>query len=191
LIIADDDTIDARQVTPYVIAHGLSHVSRFGGQTVLPYSVGEHSVRLHDWADRNQEPAPVRFALLLHDAPECLGVGDVQRYIKRRYAASLRVFDDALCTTLFRQFWPTWWGDAAPGRGDATMEHLHDRVRQYDAPQGAFEAKCFGFDHDEKELLLPLGWNGPWVIDALNTPDFWSPRKTRDEWLARFEECLE
>lgn len=59
------------------IAHGLSNICRFNGQSIKFYSVAEHSVHISNHV-------PLEYALwgLLHDAPEAY-ISDVPRPIKK------------------------------------------------------------------------------------------------------------
>ena len=66
------------------IAHGLSHVCRFGGQCRTFYSVAEHSVRMAEaitLSHENVDPKLVMLALL-HDATEAY-LGDIVRPLKQ------------------------------------------------------------------------------------------------------------
>jgi hypothetical protein len=168
-----DGRIDCSAVTPAPIAHGLAQVNRFGGQTRWPYAVGEHSVRLARWAHRNGESRFVCLALLIHDAPECLGVGDVQKFIKRAYAKRLRSFDRALTVSLWRHMVP----------GAPPWRDVEDKVHAYDGAIGAYEAKFFDFAHDASEFdVAPPG-----LEDDRNLPAHWSPRYARHQWLNEWE----
>ena len=60
------------------IAHALSQINRFGGHTVRPYSVAEHSVLGTVFVSQ-----PSRLAFLLHDAPKAY-IGDLIRPLKGR-----------------------------------------------------------------------------------------------------------
>ena len=65
------------------IANGLSRIYRWGGQTLRPISVLEHSLVVAALADRNAElPA------LLHDAHEYI-VGDISRPVEAALAQSI------------------------------------------------------------------------------------------------------
>ena len=62
------------------IAHGLSRVARWNGQTVgpWPFSVAQHCLLVEDLAGRLKDglETPWRLAALLHDAPEYV-IGDM------------------------------------------------------------------------------------------------------------------
>ena len=87
------------------IAHGLSFVARWNGQTIgeFPYSVAEHSLlveRLYS-AMNPKAPPKWRLAALLHDAPEYVigdmispvkaAVGDAYGDLERRLCAAVHV----------------------------------------------------------------------------------------------------
>lgn len=58
------------------IAHGLAHICRFGGHTQHYYSVAQHSILVMKLA-----PQHLKFAALMHDAPEAY-LGDVIKPLK-------------------------------------------------------------------------------------------------------------
>lgn len=67
------------------IAHALSHINRFCGHTVVPYSVANHSVLVAREVERaapNAEDRPLVRMALLHDAAEAF-VNDLASPIKR------------------------------------------------------------------------------------------------------------
>lgn len=58
------------------IAHGLSHICRFAGQTVKFYSVAEHCVHVSNIIGEGDQ-----YVGLMHDAPEAF-IGDVVKPLK-------------------------------------------------------------------------------------------------------------
>lgn len=58
------------------IAHGLAHITRFGGQAQNHITVAEHSLTVAALV-----PAPYKFAALLHDAAEAY-LGDIPKPLK-------------------------------------------------------------------------------------------------------------
>ena len=58
------------------IAHGLAHITRFGGQAQNHITVAEHSLTVASLV-----PAPYKFAALLHDAAEAY-LGDIPKPLK-------------------------------------------------------------------------------------------------------------
>lgn len=67
------------------IAHALSNVCRFNGHTRVPYSVGEHSVRVSNLIESWGGSKQVQLWGLLHDASEAY-VGDQSSPFKRTAA---------------------------------------------------------------------------------------------------------
>lgn len=80
------DEIDAED-----IAHALSMICRYGGQSRYFYSVAEHSVHVSEWVESVAGPYDALWALL-HDAPEAY-IGDMVRPIKR--LPQMQVYRDA------------------------------------------------------------------------------------------------
>jgi len=89
------------------IAHGLSFVARWNGQTVgdYPYSVAEHSVfveelftLLNPKIDRKW-----RLAALLHDAPEYV-IGDMISPVKTAVGPGYKDMDERLTAAIHQKF---------------------------------------------------------------------------------------
>jgi hypothetical protein len=180
LVLCEDGTIETT-VTPAAIAHGLAAVSRFGGQTRLPYSVGEHSVRL-SWllADQCSECDPaLQCAALIHDAPEAFGVGDVNTFIKRRYGLEgLRELD----RTMTVAFWDSLCRDRFGGLDWSDVEQpVHD----LDKWIGHYEARHFGF-YIPPELQFNPDKYRAWPI----IPEHWSHQCTKEIWLDQWANLM-
>lgn len=160
------DPIDVSQVRVEDIAYGLSFVTRFGGQAGQ-YSVAEHCVHLANyWLGTTSSVAKAVLrrgvrACLIHDAPESLGVGDVNRFIKRRYAQSLRDFDAELTEALWARF------------GVGSWDECHEAITPLDEQLGMLESDAFGFPFDREKC--------EWEYDF--TPDWWSPAEAEYRWL--------
>jgi 5'-deoxynucleotidase YfbR-like HD superfamily hydrolase len=89
------------------IAHGLSFVARWNGQTVgeFPYSVAEHSLlveRLHARLNP-RAPAKWRLAALLHDAPEYV-IGDMISPVKSAIGPGYDALDKRLAAAVHLRF---------------------------------------------------------------------------------------
>src|ERR1700721_1061916 len=161
------DPINIDQLTVEDIAYGLARVSRFGGQAGA-YSVAEHSVRLaRYWADDHSAARSGFLSAgigggLLHDAPEALGIGDVNSFIKTQYAIALRDLDSELTEAIWDRFSAGYKWCA-----------IHDGIKPYDTRLGTWEAQCFGFPHDASKL----------PSKKLPRPTIWSHRKAERLWL--------
>ncbi len=171
-----EGAVDVSAVTPLVLAHGLSNVTRFGGQTPSAYSVAEHSVRMHDWAKKDGQDKAVLRAILLHDAPECLGEGDHQRFVKRAFFGDgPHKYASMVCTALWDMHCPR---DRPPSLW--TWEGMHDVLQPYDENIGSLEARAFGFPHE------PI----PDWMDCSHAPDVpWSADVAKVLYLLRWEKC--
>lgn len=168
LDIYDDGCIDAFQVMPETLAYGLAHVTRFGGQAGA-FSVGEHSVNMVRLlkAQRLYPTKSMVRACLIHDAPECLGVGDTQRFVKRRFQSpKLTEFDHDLTLVLWQNLCP----DCDP------WHHLTCGLKNLDVTIGAIEARHFGFPHDARDLPY-------FRIPAEAQPRMLHPQQVVTEWM--------
>lgn len=139
-----DGCVDVSAVQPETLARGLAHVTRFGGQAGA-FSVGEHSVNMCRLLLAQGAPVGIHElrACLIHDAPECLGVGDTQRFVKRAYQSpGLTEFDRRLTEAL--------WSHLNPGAGPWSLYAAG--VKNTDRAIGSIEAQAFGFPFDPAEL---------------------------------------
>ncbi len=89
------------------IAHGLSFVARWNGQTVgdYAYSVAEHSLLVEQIYGLIQPKAPDkwRLAALLHDAPEYV-IGDMISPVKAAVGPEYGALDDRLTAAIHIRF---------------------------------------------------------------------------------------
>jgi len=89
------------------IAHGLSFVARWNGQTVgdYAYSVAEHSLLVEQIYGLIQPKASAkwRLAALLHDAPEYV-IGDMISPVKAAVGPDYGVLDDRLTAAIHIRF---------------------------------------------------------------------------------------
>lgn len=93
------------------LVHAMSQLPRWTGQTKLPYSVAEHSVRLRYLVDaRLKRDRTLNCACLLHDLPECLGINDLQSRIKSVLAPEIRELEEVVMQGLWDRFGPTHCG---------------------------------------------------------------------------------
>jgi len=159
------DAIDVSALTLEDVARGLSRIPRFGGQTEQPYSVARHSKILADWMRVKGRYSRDDLKLaLLHDAPEALGVNDIQHFIKQVYGLDLKALETRILRSLLPHF--KVFGVSA----DAPYVHAHDKRL------GAVEAAYFGWppdgfkaDRDDPDLPSPccadcdrLDWLAKW-----------------------------
>ena len=86
------------------IAHGLSFVARWNGQTHgdWPYSVAEHSLLVEELYDGPEEPR-WRLAALLHDAPEYV-IGDMISPVKAAVGPGYAEMDARLAEAIHLRF---------------------------------------------------------------------------------------
>lgn len=89
------------------IAHGLSFVARWNGQTVgdFAYSVAEHSLLVESlYSSLNPDaPARWRLAALLHDAPEYV-IGDMISPVKAAVGPAYDELDSRLSAAIHVRF---------------------------------------------------------------------------------------
>ncbi|MHA3979901.1 YfbR-like 5'-deoxynucleotidase [Halovulum sp. GXIMD14794] len=89
------------------IAHGLSFVARWNGQTRgdFPYSVAEHSLLVERLVVliAPKTPAHWRLAALLHDAPEYV-IGDMISPVKAAVGPSYKAMDARLAEAVHMRF---------------------------------------------------------------------------------------
>ena len=89
------------------IAHGLSFVARWNGQTLgdFAYSVAEHSLLVERLYARLNPRAPAkwRLAALLHDAPEYV-IGDMISPVKNAVGPGYDVLDARLAAAVHIRF---------------------------------------------------------------------------------------
>ena len=114
------------------IAHGLSFVARWNGQTNgdFPYSVAEHSLlveRIFSELNPNSN-SEARLAALLHDAPEYV-LGDLISPVKAAVGYGYENLDDKLTAAIHRRFGlPTkGGGNAKKVRNDTSLQEDLDK----------------------------------------------------------------
>ncbi len=89
------------------IAHGLSRVARWNGQTSgeWSFSVAQHSLLVEDLVGRFKPgtPQPARLAALLHDAPEYV-IGDLITPFKAAVGFDYKDLEDRLMRAIHLRF---------------------------------------------------------------------------------------
>ena len=173
-------------VPPETIAHGLSGVGRFGGQTdPTPYTVGEHSVRLAWLLDDWGYGEPFQAAALLHDAPECFGVGDLNSFIKRALGLDrLKHLDTAIAEAL-------WVSLGCEAKYRMTWSAVEPVIDPFDKWLGHHEAQHFSFYVPPEAKFDPAKFRIPGRSQTALRCDGWSPRWAKTEWLLSWSHLME
>lgn len=164
------------------IAHGLSFVARWNGQTVgdYPYSVAEHSVfveelftRLNPRIDRKW-----RLAALLHDAPEYV-IGDMISPVKETVGPNYGELDERLMTAINLRF----------GLPAKTPDVIKKQIKRADKLSAWLEAiQIAGFSSEEADKLF-----GKPVLSDLpkRTLRPHAPKEVRGRFLELFSDLTD
>ena len=102
------------------IAIGLANQPRYNGQTRFPFSIGQHTVALWDYADLKRMNAAVKRELLLHDMPEFI-TGDIVTGVKRMLQPAYSYIDENVDATIRQAF-----------KLDHPTTATHDAMRRLD-----------------------------------------------------------
>ena len=130
------------------IAHGLSRVARWNGQTlgIHAFSVAQHSLVVEEIAAMLQpglEPR-WRLAALLHDAPEYV-IGDMISPFKAALGLSYKAFEQRLEAAIHIRF----------GLPPKLPEAVRDTLKQADRASAFLEAtQLAGFEEKEARRLF-------------------------------------
>jgi 5'-deoxynucleotidase YfbR-like HD superfamily hydrolase len=159
------------------IAHGLSFVARWNGQTLgdFPYSVAEHSLLVEQifarmWPD---QPVKWRLAALLHDGPEYV-IGDMISPVKNAVGPGYDELDKRLAAAIHIRF----------GLPAALPAPVKKQVKRADKISAWMEAtEIAGFSVAEADRFF--GKPDPAVTSGLSLT-LRPPVKTRAAYLARF-----
>jgi len=162
------------------IAHGLSRVARWNGQTTgeHSFSVAQHSVIVEDIC-RTLEPHAEQqwlLAALLHDASEYV-VGDMISPFKNALGINYRAFEDKLMQAIHIRF----------GLPAAESVALKKFIKRADKICAYLEAtQIAGFSHEESEKFFgpPPQAVSNWKINPL------PPNDAKRQYIARFEELM-
>ena len=165
------------------IAHGLSRVARWNGQTSgeHSFSVAQHSLAVEQCAALRQPAWPTawRLAALLHDAPEYV-IGDLISPFKSALGLDYKTFENRLLAAIHLRF-----GLPASLPGDVSAT-----IKQADRACASIEARRLaGFAEDEAAIYF--GDPNPFAgIDALPSELFtpWSAQSAQAAYLKRFLE---
>lgn len=125
------------------IAHGLSRVARWNGQTTgaHAFSVAQHSLLVEELAGQmGRELSPAwRLAILLHDAPEYV-IGDMISPFKAALGIDYREFETRLQQAIHIRF----------GLPPVIADDLKTRIKEADRAAAWLEStQLAGFTEDE------------------------------------------
>ncbi len=159
------------------IAHGLSFVARWNGQTAgeWPYSVAEHSLLVADLFDAMAPGAEARWRLaaLLHDAPEYV-IGDMISPVKAHVGPGYAEMDARLAQVIHLRF----------GLPAVLPARVKRAIKRADAASAWLEAtRIAGFAEVEADRLF----GRPEAAVASRRIEPRPPAEARAAYLARFE----
>jgi 5'-deoxynucleotidase YfbR-like HD superfamily hydrolase len=162
------------------IAHGLSRVARWNGQTVgdHAFSVAQHSVMVEKIAHTLQPDADRQWLLaaLVHDASEYV-VGDMISPFKNALGVDYRAFEDKLMQAVHIRF----------GLPAVISPQLKKFIKRADKISAYLEAtQIAGFGHEESRKFFgpPPVTVQDWKISPL------SPNEAKRVFIERFNELI-
>lgn len=163
------------------IAHGLSFVARWNGQTRgdFAYSVAEHSLLVEELFSRMYPKAPVKWKLaaLLHDAPEYV-IGDMISPVKAAVGPGYEVLDQRLTAAIHIKY-------GLPAQLPKTIKA---QIKRADKVSAWMEAtQIAGFSETEANKLF--GRPKPEIIAGL-TIDLHPPLIVRQRLIVRHQALL-
>lgn len=163
------------------IAHGLSFVARWNGQTQgdFAYSVAEHSLLVERLYSRLNPRAPAkwRLAALLHDAPEYV-IGDMISPVKNAVGPGYDALDKRLAAAVHIRF----------GLPATIPAPVKKQIKKADRISAWMEAtEIAGFTVAEADRFF--GKPGPEVIRDLSIA-LRPPTETRAAYTARHHALL-
>ncbi len=158
------------------IAHGLSFVARWNGQTLgdFPYSVAEHSLLVETLHARIAPASPPkwRLAALLHDAPEYV-IGDLISPVKAAVGPGYGEMEKRLSAAIHLRF----------GLPAALPDRVKRQIKRADRISAWMEAtRIAGFTEAEANRFF--GRPRPELIDGLSIT-LRPPVETRAAYTAR------
>lgn len=164
------------------IAHGLSRVARWNGQTLgdYPFSVAQHSIlvlEMYQAAVPDLSPRDALYALL-HDAAEYV-VGDMISPFKATIGGNYKEIEDGLMKAIHARFSLAANRPASVTRG----------IKKADQHAAYFEAvQLAGFEADEARRLFGEPRMAAFDVDGfekLIRP--WPTHQAHDRFVSRFE----
>ena len=157
------------------IAHGLSRVARWNGQTAgdWAFSVAQHSLLVEDLVGRlrPQAPGAWRLAALLHDAPEYV-VGDMITPFKNAVGLDYRALERRLLQAIHIRF-------SLPAQPPKTATALIKRADRAAAYLEATQLAGFAATEARRFFGSPRG------LEAV-TLEPWPPAEAKRRFLARY-----
>jgi len=164
------------------IAHGLSFVARWNGQTLgdFAYSVAEHSLLVERLYARLNPRAPAkwRLAALLHDAPEYV-IGDMISPVKNAVGPGYDALDTRLAAAVHIRF----------GLPATLPAPVKKQIKMADKISAWMEAtEIAGFTRSEADRFF--GAPRPDLIEELHIV-LRPPVETRTAYLARHVELMQ
>lgn len=163
------------------IAHALSHINRFTGHTIRPYSVAEHSLLCADIAEHLSVPARGQLCLLMHDAHEAF-TGDTSSPAKLAIGTAWTAFEQSQAIPLRKFF-----------RIHLAFVAFRSAIRQCDLMALATERRDVTIWSADANLPWPIldtpGQVVPpadWVNLASAARQHTAPCEWRDRFLERF-----
>lgn len=163
------------------IAHGLSFVARWNGQTSgnFPYSVAEHSLLVEQIFSKSFKKSEKKWCLaaLLHDAPEYV-IGDMISPVKSTIGIGYQSLENRLTAAINLRF----------GLPTKIPDNIKKQIKKADKISAWIEAiQIAGFTKDEANKFVG-------IVDNKNMEQFSiklrPPLEVRENYILRFNELI-
>ena len=163
------------------IAHGLSFVARWNGQTSgnFPYSVAEHSLLVEQIFSKSFKKSEKKWCLaaLLHDAPEYV-IGDMISPVKSTIGIGYQSLENRLTSAINLRF----------GLPAKIPDNIKRQIKKADKISAWIEAiQIAGFTKDEANKFFG-------IVDNKNMDQFFiklrPPLEVREDYILRFNELI-
>jgi 5'-deoxynucleotidase YfbR-like HD superfamily hydrolase len=163
------------------IAHGLSFVARWNGQTSgnFPYSVAEHSLLVEQIFSKSFKKSEKKWCLaaLLHDAPEYV-IGDMISPVKSTIGIGYQSLENRLTSAINLRF----------GLPAKIPDNVKKQIKKADKISAWIEAiQIAGFTKDEANKFVG-------IVDNKNMEQFSiklrPPLEVRENYILRFNELI-
>jgi hypothetical protein len=164
------------------IAHGLSFLARWNGQTIgdFPYSVAEHSILVEKIYSYLNPEVSVKWKLiaLLHDAPEYV-IGDMISPVKSKVGPGYEELDNRLMSAILLRF----------GLPSTIPLKIKQSIKQADKISAWLEAvQIAGFEELEADKIFGAPNKNLKNIFSITLR---SPKLVRRSFEDKFSELLE